>query len=122
MSVPEPRPQDARFGAVGEQIRQLRRRHDLTQTELARRIGIQQSDLSRMEKGEYRVPLGVLFRILGVLQVSLSEFFGESGQASLSSQEMRLLQIFRTLDAERQRAVEEFATFQLDRQHALEEK
>ena len=39
---------------VGRKIRQLRKERRLTQTELAVRLGIQQSDLSRMEKGEYR--------------------------------------------------------------------
>ena len=39
---------------VGRKIRRLRKDYNLTQTELSARIGIQQSDLSRMEKGEYR--------------------------------------------------------------------
>lgn len=109
-------PREGATNAVGQQIRQLRLRSHLTQTELARRIGIQQSDLSRMEKGEYRVPLNVLFQILGVLQVSLAEFFGETPPFSLSQQEAKLIQVFRSLDEDRRRAVEEFAAFQLDRQ------
>ena len=36
---------------VGRKIRRLRKERHLTQTELSARIGIQQSDLSRMEKG-----------------------------------------------------------------------
>lgn len=74
-----------------------------------------------MEKGEYRVPLNVLFQILGVLQVSLAEFFGESAATPLNQQERKLVEVYRALDSSRRRAVEEFAAFQLDRQ-ASEEK
>ena len=35
---------------VGRKIRQLRKEHKLTQMELSARLGIQQSDLSRMEQ------------------------------------------------------------------------
>ena len=62
---------------VGQLLRHHRLERRLTQTELARQIGIQQSDLSRMEKGEYRVSLDVLFRILRVFEMSLGEFFGD---------------------------------------------
>lgn len=60
---------------VGRGIRQLRKKHNLSQTELSSRIGIQQSDLSRMEKGEYRVSLDTLFRILATFGVSIGDFF-----------------------------------------------
>ena len=71
---------------VGERLRVLRKQERLTQAELARQIGIQQSDLSRMEKGEYRVSLDNLFKILGVLDVEISDFFGrEARQAEATS-------------------------------------
>jgi len=101
---------------VGRQIRELRLRQRLTQTELARRIGIQQSDLSRMEKGEYRVPLDVLFRLLAALQVSITEFFGERQTAALTPAEEDMLHIYRALTPARQHAVDEFLRFQWHRQ------
>ena len=42
---------------VGRRLRELRKARNLTQSDLAQRIGIQQSDLCRMEKGRYRVRL-----------------------------------------------------------------
>src|SRR5574342_746900 len=42
---------------VGSRIRELRKGRHLTQTELSERIGVAQSDLSRMEQGEYKVGL-----------------------------------------------------------------
>jgi len=101
---------------VGRLIREHRVRRQLTQTELARQIGISQSDLSRMEKGEYRVPLDVLFRILQAFEMSLGEFFGELAASPLTAEEQKLLDLFRKLSREAQREVLEFAAFKLSRE------
>ena len=103
--------------AVGRRIRKERLERQLTQTELARQIGIQQSDLSRMEKGAYRVPLDVLFRILQSFGMSLSEFFGDASRdVRLTQPEGRLLESYRALSAEARREVEEFVEFKLARE------
>jgi transcriptional regulator with XRE-family HTH domain len=108
--------------AVGRRIRELRLERQLTQTELARQIGIQQSDLSRMEKGEYRVPLDVLFRILRSFDVSLNAFFGESrNQLELTEQETLLVQSFRELSPEARREVEEYVEFKRSRETRTDE-
>ena len=65
---------------IGPKIRQMRKDRRLTQTELASRIGIQQSDLSRMEKGEYRVSLDTLFKILAEFNLTIGEFFDDVNQ------------------------------------------
>ena len=101
---------------VGGRIRQHRLERQLTQTELARQIGIQQSDLSRMEKGEYRVSLDVLFRILQAFELSLGEFFSDLAQHSLTAREGLLLQSFRVLTREAQQEVLEFAEFKRARE------
>ncbi|MBZ5588377.1 MAG: helix-turn-helix domain-containing protein [Acidobacteriia bacterium] len=101
---------------VGQRIRQHRQERNLTQTELARHIGIQQSDLSRMEKGEYRVSLDVLFRLLQVFEMSLGEFFGDLAQQSLTAREAHLLESFRVLPREEQAEVLEFVEFKRERQ------
>lgn len=97
---------------VGRKIRELRKRHKLTQTELAARIGIQQSDLSRMEQGQYRVSLDTLFRILAEFEMGIAEFFGEVGQrGAVNPRDARILHDFRSLDERGQREVEEFIAF-----------
>ncbi|MGD1149266.1 MAG: helix-turn-helix transcriptional regulator [Thermoanaerobaculaceae bacterium] len=101
---------------VGQLIRQHRQERNLTQTELARHIGIQQSDLSRIEKGEYRVSLDVLFRLLHVFEMSLGEFFGDLAGQNLTSMEGRLLESFRLLPLAEQGEVVDFAEFKRDRQ------
>src|SRR5260370_16237232 len=56
---------------VGSRIRELRKGRRLTQTELSEMIGVAQSDLSRMEQGEYKVGLDTLFTILQVFHLYL---------------------------------------------------
>ena len=103
---------------VGRKIRQLRKEHNLTQTELSARIGIQQSDLSRMEKGEYRVSLDTLFRILAEFQVTMAEFFDDHTEAALS-RDQQLLTELRQLDQESLREVEDFVAFKRSQQPRL---
>ena len=71
-------PRASQILLVGQRIRQLRKSRHLTQADLASRIGIAQSDLSRMENGEYKVGLDTLFRILQVFELSMSNFFEEA--------------------------------------------
>jgi transcriptional regulator with XRE-family HTH domain len=91
---------------VGRKIRQLRKERRLTQTELAVRLGIQQSDLSRMEKGEYRVSLDTLFKILAEFRLGIGEFFDEIGRESITPRDMRLVRGFHALDSSAQQEVE----------------
>lgn len=95
----------AQLELVGRKIRQLRRQRKLTQTELAEKIGIHQSDLSRMEQGEYKVGLDTLLRILQTFNLSIGEFFEER------SQETPLVEKFRTLSPAAQKEVESFIEF-----------
>jgi transcriptional regulator with XRE-family HTH domain len=96
---------------VGRKIRQLRKEHKLTQVELSARLGIQQSDLSRMEQGEYRVSLDTLFRILAEFKMSIGEFFEGVAQESITPRDVQLVQDFNSLPREAQREVEDFIAF-----------
>jgi transcriptional regulator with XRE-family HTH domain len=96
---------------VGHKIRQLRKEHKLTQVELSSRLGIQQSDLSRMEQGEYRVSLDTLFRILAEFKMSIGEFFEGVAQESITPRDVQLVQEFNTLPRDAQREVEDFIAF-----------
>ncbi len=91
---------------VGRKIRQLRKERRLTQTELAQRLGIQQSDLSRMEKGEYRVSLDTLFKILAEFRLGIGEFFEEVAHESITPRDLRLVRGFHELDSNAQQEVE----------------
>jgi len=104
---------------IGGRLRQLRKDRGLTQAELARQIGIQQSDLSRMEKGEYRVSLDNLFKILGVFDLDLADFFGDDAKSTdavqqpLSRDDMKILHMLRELSPSGRAEVQEFLEFKL---------
>jgi transcriptional regulator with XRE-family HTH domain len=95
---------------VGSRIRELRKGHHLTQTELSEKIGVAQSDLSRMEQGEYKVGLDTLFKILQVFDLKMGEFFGET--ESPAEREARdLAAEFQSLSDEARQEVRDFVRF-----------
>ena len=94
----------AQLELVGRKIRQLRRQRKLTQVELAERIGIHQSDLSRMEQGEYKVGLDTLLKILGTFNLGIGEFFEENTTETMFDK-------FKSLSNSAQREVESFIEF-----------
>jgi transcriptional regulator with XRE-family HTH domain len=91
---------------VGKKIRQLRKERHLTQTELSAKLGIQQSDLSRMEKGEYRVSLDTLFKVLAEFRIGVGEFFEDVSRETVSPRDLRLLSDFHALDPVAQEEIE----------------
>ena len=91
---------------VGKKIRQLRKERHLTQTELSGKLGIQQSDLSRMEKGEYRVSLDTLFKVLAEFRIGVGEFFEDDPRETGSPRDLRLLSDFHALDPTTQEEIE----------------
>lgn len=93
---------------VGKKIRQLRKERHLTQTELSGKLGIQQSDLSRMEKGEYRVSLDTLFKVLAEFRIGVGEFFEDVSRETVSPRDLRLLSDFHALDPTTQEEIEGF--------------
>lgn len=95
---------------VGSRIRELRKGHHLTQTELSEKIGIAQSDLSRMEQGEYKVGLDTLFKVLQVFDLKMGEFFGET-EAPEAVETRQLVTDFQELSREAQREVRDFVRF-----------
>lgn len=105
-------PRTRQVELVGRKIRQLRKERKLTQSELASRIGIQQSDLSRIERGEYRVSLDILFRMLAEFRVSVGEFFEESNGTRVGPREVLVVQRFNALAPGEQNEVQSFIAHQ----------
>ena len=95
---------------VGSRIRELRKGRRLTQMELSEMIGVAQSDLSRMEQGEYKVGLDTLFKILQVFDLKMGEFFGET-ESPATPEARELFSDFKILSDEAQREVRDFVRF-----------
>ncbi len=90
---------------VGRKIRELRRERKLTQTELATQVGIHQSDLSRMEQGEYKVGLDTLLKILQSFNLGIGDFFEERSHSSSIAWK------YESLDEESRKEVDSFIEF-----------
>ncbi|HEY3175910.1 MAG TPA: helix-turn-helix transcriptional regulator [Candidatus Polarisedimenticolia bacterium] len=101
----------AQVPLVGQRIRQLRKDRSLTQAELAAKVGVQQSDLCRMETGEYKVSLETLFRILKIFEMNIGEFFHEAPPGQLSPTETEMIRTFRNLLPSGQDEVRNFMKF-----------
>jgi transcriptional regulator with XRE-family HTH domain len=105
-------PQASQILLVGQKIRQIRKSRHLTQADLAARIGVTQSDLSRMENGEYKVGLDTLFKILQVFELSMSHFFEEpAAEAPGAFRETAPFEDWAALPDETRREVREFIAF-----------
>ena len=95
---------------VGSRIRELRKGRHLTQTELSEKIGVAQSDLSRMEQGEYKVGLDTLFKILQVFELKMGEFFGET-ETPAEREARDLVNAFQDLSEQARQEVRDFVMF-----------
>jgi transcriptional regulator with XRE-family HTH domain len=60
---------------LGESLRRLRRDEELTQVQLARRLGISQPTLNRLESASQNVTLRTLMRLCRALQCEPGELF-----------------------------------------------
>jgi len=97
---------------VGSKIRQLRKERGLTQAALAELIGVQQSDLCRMENGEYKVSLDTLFKILGTFRINIADFFrDEQDEHRASDADRELLRLFHALESETKVEVLDFLRY-----------
>jgi transcriptional regulator with XRE-family HTH domain len=62
--------------ALGERLRQLRKRRGLSQTELADTLGVHQSLVSEYARGTVRIPATVLTSLAQTLKTSLDQLVG----------------------------------------------
>ncbi len=102
---------------VGSRIRELRKGRHLTQTELSEKIGVAQSDLSRMEQGEYKVGLDTLFKILQVFDLKMGEFFGET-ETPAEKEARELVGEIRDLSDEARQELRDFVRFKKQQEAA----
>lgn len=65
------------FSMIGDNIKLLRRKHDITQPEFAKMIGISRNSLSRYENGTSTVSTELIDRICQKFNVSYVDIVGE---------------------------------------------
>ena len=59
----------------GKRLRKLRRNMDLTQEELAERVGVSSNFIGQVERGTNAPSFDVLAKLAEVLEVEVEEFF-----------------------------------------------
>jgi len=65
--------QDRLYSIIGEQLRSHREQQDLTQAQLAEKVGLERTSITNIEKGKQKLPLHVLFGICDTLGVSAAD-------------------------------------------------
>ena len=83
---------------VGQNIRRLRERAGMSQSELARRIGKTRSMISQYECDMYAPRMGTVEKLAAALNCKKSEIIDDSPANALSPDETELLDLYRSLD------------------------
>jgi len=107
---------------VGSRIRSLRKDRALTQADLAHRIGIQQSDLCRMENGEYKVSLETLFKILSIFEMNIADFFNEGAAGASRERDYEFLHQYQRLSPRAQEEVQAFIQFKMQTEEKVRDE
>lgn len=69
MAIPAANLDDPRLADLGANLRELRKRSELTQEELAARAGLQPGEISRIEHGKRDPRVSTLLRLAKALKV-----------------------------------------------------
>lgn len=75
---------------TGSNIKRLRESKDFTQEDLARRIGVQSSEIPKYESGISSVPIDVVRRLSSVLDCQIQDIIGNDGWVEYASLEQNL--------------------------------
>ena len=103
---------------IGQRLREIRKTRGMSQQDVAQRLGIPQSNLSRIENGKQRLNLSVLAGILSTYGIEMDDFFSFSTGANnrpMDAEEQRILSLYRRLGADGRRDILEFIEFKVSR-------
>jgi transcriptional regulator with XRE-family HTH domain len=121
--VPRP-PKNVSFSKkdAGERIRHIRESRDVTQVQLAKILGITQSNVSEMERGVRGITTHQVVRLAKALRVSIDEILvgGSATREKLPLGRVKLLrrvQRIERLPEPRQRVVLKFIDALIDQEH-----
>jgi len=103
--------------AIGRRIRELRLSRDMTQMELAAKIGMNQSVLSQCEQGQVRAHGALLLALMKALRVSADELLGTTAveRGPSDGRLLRRLERIERLPRAKQRVVLEMVDAFLDK-------
>ena len=103
---------------LGEAIKSLRLKNELTQVELGKLTGFKQNTISQHEKGKREIDEEDILKYCKALGVSPQTLF-EMSSKKRTSKELSI--IYNKLDSKRQSKVYDYASRQLDEQNGIQE-
>jgi len=83
---------------IGVKIREFRKRRGLTQEQLAEKTGVTFQQIQQYENGKTRLNTDKLQVVANAVSVPVAAFFGDV-ESSLSADEQKLIDGFRTLSS-----------------------
>ena len=78
---------------VGRKIKEYRKKANLTQEELAEKVGLCEKHIGQIERGAYLPTLSNFFKIINILRIDLSEFGYNVNSESLNPTKKELIKI-----------------------------
>lgn len=96
---------------IGNKIRYYRELRNMTQDELAERLGTTRQSISRYENGERKANQDILFDLADIFKISINSFFPPV------EQNVSIETIYNQLDPPRKAKVYNFASYQLKEQN-----
>src|SRR3972149_2149014 len=72
--------------AIGQKIRELRMHQGMKLKELSQKVGVTASFLSQVERGVAVPSIGSLKKISDAFGISITSFFGESGESKAAGE------------------------------------
>lgn len=65
---------DQLYAFIGRVVRSQRKQLEMTQDDLAERLGVSRTSVTNLEQGIQRIPLHRLYRLASILGMEMSEF------------------------------------------------
>ena len=85
---------------IGQRIRKIRKAHQLSQDELASKVGISTTHMSHIETGNTKLSLPVLVDLANVLQVRADDLLFENTRDSVSATADELQKLMNSCNAQ----------------------
>ena len=85
---------------TGERIKELRRQHEMLQSELGKKVGCSKQRISNIERGVTQLPADLAAKIADVFEVTVEEMTCDDLPVMyrLSQEEQSLIKIYRKLE------------------------